>query len=133
MSEERTPLVGIVMCSDSDLPVMRKAADILKTFDVPFEIRVMSAHRTPELAHDYATTAHERGLKVLIAGAPSARVPAVGSLGLFQCVFCAITTGPGLTRRFRLGGRRARSVVRKSLFAPRSSPLERDVSQNVLA
>lgn len=69
MSETATPLVGIVMGSDSDLPVMRKAADILKTFDVPFEIRVMSAHRTPELAHDYATTAHERGLKVLIAGA----------------------------------------------------------------
>ena len=69
MSEERTPLVGIVMGSDSDLPVMRKAADILKSFDVPFEIRVMSAHRTPELAHEYATTAHTRGLKVLIAGA----------------------------------------------------------------
>ena len=69
MPEERAALVGIVMGSDSDLPVMRKAAEILKTFDVPFEIRVMSAHRTPELAHEYATTAHERGLKVLIAGA----------------------------------------------------------------
>ena len=69
MPEEATPLVGIVMGSDSDLPVMRKAADILKSFDVPFEIRVMSAHRTPEAAHEYATTAHERGLKVLIAGA----------------------------------------------------------------
>jgi len=57
------------MGSDSDLPVMRKAADILKSFDVPFEIRVMSAHRTPEQAHHYATTAHTRGLKVLIAGA----------------------------------------------------------------
>ena len=69
MPEANTPLVGIVMGSDSDLPVMRKAADILKEFDVPFEIRVMSAHRTPELAHQYATTAHTRGLKVLIAGA----------------------------------------------------------------
>ncbi len=69
MPEERAALVGIVMGSDSDLPVMRKTAEILKTFDVPFEIRVMSAHRTPELAHEYATTAHERGLKVLIAGA----------------------------------------------------------------
>lgn len=57
------------MGSDSDLPVMRKAADILQSFDVPFELRVMSAHRTPELAHKYATTAHTRGLKVLIAGA----------------------------------------------------------------
>ena len=69
MPEESTPLVGIVMGSDSDLPVMRKAADILKEYNVPFEIRVMSAHRTPELAHQYATTAHTRGLKVLIAGA----------------------------------------------------------------
>ncbi len=69
MPEERPPLVGIVMGSDSDLLVMRKAADILREFDVPFEIRVMSAHRTPELAHQYATTAHTRGLKVLIAGA----------------------------------------------------------------
>ncbi len=69
MPEKSTPLVGIVMGSDSDLPVMRKAADILKEFDVPFEIQVMSAHRTPELAHQYATTAHTRGLKVLIAGA----------------------------------------------------------------
>ena len=69
MPEETNALVGIVMGSDSDLPVMRKAADILKEFNVAFEIRVMSAHRTPELAHQYATTAHTRGLKVLIAGA----------------------------------------------------------------
>ena len=69
MPEEKNALVGIVMGSDSDLPVMRKAADILKEFNVPFEISVMSAHRTPELAHHYATTAHTRGLKVLIAGA----------------------------------------------------------------
>jgi 5-(carboxyamino)imidazole ribonucleotide mutase len=48
---------------------MRKAADILKSFDVPFELNVMSAHRTPDRAHQYATTAHTRGIKVLIAGA----------------------------------------------------------------
>jgi len=69
MPETRQALVGIVMGSDSDLPVMRKAAEILNAFDVPFEIRVMSAHRTPEQAHTYAKTAHARGLKVLIAGA----------------------------------------------------------------
>ena len=63
------PLVGILMGSDSDLPIMRKAADILKSFDVPFELNVMSAHRTPDRAHQYATTAHTRGIKVLIAGA----------------------------------------------------------------
>lgn len=63
------PLVGILMGSDSDFPIMRKAADILKSFDVPFELNVMSAHRTPDRAHQYATTAHTRGIKVLIAGA----------------------------------------------------------------
>ena len=57
------------MGSDSDLPIMRKAADILKSFDVPYELNVMSAHRTPDRAHQYATTAHTRGIKVLIAGA----------------------------------------------------------------
>lgn len=69
MSSAISPLVGILMGSDSDLPVMRKATDILKSFDIPFEIRVMSAHRTPDRAHQYATTAHTRGIKVLIAGA----------------------------------------------------------------
>ncbi len=63
------PLVGILMGSDSDFPIMRKAVDILKSFDVPFELNVMSAHRTPDRAHQYATTAHTRGIKVLIAGA----------------------------------------------------------------
>lgn len=57
------------MGSDSDLPVMKKATDILRSFDIPFEIHVMSAHRTPGRAHEYATTAHTRGIKVLIAGA----------------------------------------------------------------
>ncbi|MCY3628835.1 MAG: 5-(carboxyamino)imidazole ribonucleotide mutase [Rhodothermaceae bacterium] len=69
MSPTTSPLVGILMGSDSDLPVMRKATDILESFDIPFEIRVMSAHRTPDRAHEYATTAHIRGIKVLIAGA----------------------------------------------------------------
>ncbi|MCY3594646.1 MAG: 5-(carboxyamino)imidazole ribonucleotide mutase [Rhodothermaceae bacterium] len=69
MSSITSPLVGILMGSDSDLPVMRKATDILESFDIPFEIRVMSAHRTPDRAHEYATTAHTRGIKVLIAGA----------------------------------------------------------------
>ena len=57
------------MGSDSDFPIMRKAADILRSFGISFEMRVMSAHRTPDRAHEYATTAHTRGIKVLIAGA----------------------------------------------------------------
>ena len=57
------------MGSDSDFPTMSKAVDILSSFTIPFEMHVMSAHRTPDRAHQYATTAHTRGLKVLIAGA----------------------------------------------------------------
>ncbi len=69
MSTDSSPLVGILMGSDSDFPIMRKATDILKSFEIPFEMRVMSAHRTPDRAHEYATTAHTRGIKILIAGA----------------------------------------------------------------
>ncbi len=63
------PIVGIVMGSDSDLPVMQVAADFLKSMDIPYEITVASAHRTPEKAAQYAKTARKRGLKLIIAGA----------------------------------------------------------------
>ena len=64
--------VGIIMGSKSDLPVMQDAADILKELGVPFELTVVSAHRTPERMFNYAKTAAERGLKVIIAGAGGA-------------------------------------------------------------
>lgn len=67
-----TATVGIIMGSSSDLEVMQKAADILKQFNVPFEIAVVSAHRTPARMMDYAHTATERGLKIIIAGAGGA-------------------------------------------------------------
>ena len=63
------PLVGILMGSDSDLPVMEEAARILETFGVPYEITVASAHRSPARAARYARTAEARGLEVIIAGA----------------------------------------------------------------
>jgi len=67
-----TPLVGIIMGSDSDLTVMQPAADILKIFDIPFELTVVSAHRTPQRMFQYATGAAGRGLKIIIAGAGGA-------------------------------------------------------------
>lgn len=70
--KQTTPLVGIIMGSDSDLPVMQAAADILKQFDIAFELTVVSAHRTPLRMVEYANTACERGLKVIIAGAGGA-------------------------------------------------------------
>lgn len=64
--------VGIIMGSKSDLPVMKEAATILEELNVEFELTIVSAHRTPERMHDYATSARERGLKVIIAGAGGA-------------------------------------------------------------
>ena len=68
----RKPVVGIVMGSDSDLPTMQPAADVLKQFDIPYEMKVVSAHRTPEDMVEYGKSAEERGLKVIIAGAGGA-------------------------------------------------------------
>ena len=65
-------LVGIIMGSDSDLPVMQAAADILKQLEIPFELTVVSAHRTPLRMVEYASKAKERGLKIIIAGAGGA-------------------------------------------------------------
>ncbi|RJQ60084.1 MAG: 5-(carboxyamino)imidazole ribonucleotide mutase [Stygiobacter sp.] len=66
------PVVGIIMGSDSDLPVMEKTFDVCKEFSVPFEVRIISAHRTPLVMKEYAETAIKRGLKVIIAGAGGA-------------------------------------------------------------
>ena len=66
------PLVGIVMGSDSDWPIMQAAAAMLKEFGVPYEAKVVSAHRTPDLLFDYAAVAQERDLRAIIAGAGGA-------------------------------------------------------------
>jgi phosphoribosylaminoimidazole carboxylase PurE protein len=62
-------IVGVVMGSDSDLEVMKKCMDQLKAFGIAFEVRIISAHRTPDTAHEYSATAVGRGLKVIIAAA----------------------------------------------------------------
>ncbi|MEP6627114.1 MAG: 5-(carboxyamino)imidazole ribonucleotide mutase [Ginsengibacter sp.] len=72
MSKIHNPVVGIIMGSDSDLKIMDAAAEILKTFGVPYELTIVSAHRTPLRMVDYATKAHGRGLKIIIAGAGGA-------------------------------------------------------------
>ncbi len=82
----QTILVGIIMGSDNDLPVMKAAADILKEFDIAFELTVVSAHRTPVRMVEYAGTAKERGLKVIIAGA--------GGAAHLPGMIAAITTLP---------------------------------------
>jgi 5-(carboxyamino)imidazole ribonucleotide mutase len=66
------PLVGIIMGSSSDWETMRHAAAVLEELDVPHEVRVVSAHRTPDLLFEYASSAKERGLEVVVAGAGGA-------------------------------------------------------------
>jgi len=65
-------MVGIIMGSDSDLPIMKQAAEILTDLNIRFELTIVSAHRTPERMFEYAKTAHERGINVIIAGAGGA-------------------------------------------------------------
>jgi 5-(carboxyamino)imidazole ribonucleotide mutase len=75
MSESKSdakPAVGIIMGSRSDWPTLKAAADILDSLKIPYETRVVSAHRTPKRLYDYAATARDRGLKVIIAGAGGA-------------------------------------------------------------
>jgi 5-(carboxyamino)imidazole ribonucleotide mutase len=69
---DTTPLVGVIMGSDSDLPTMQAAVDVLTEFGVACEVRIVSAHRTPDVMVRYARTAAERGLRVIIAGAGGA-------------------------------------------------------------
>jgi 5-(carboxyamino)imidazole ribonucleotide mutase len=66
------PIIGIVMGSQSDWPTMKHAADIMREFNVAFEAKIVSAHRTPDRLFDYAQTARERGLQAIIAGAGGA-------------------------------------------------------------
>jgi 5-(carboxyamino)imidazole ribonucleotide mutase len=72
MAKSNRPIVGIIMGSDSDLKIMEAAAQVLSQFNVPYELDIVSAHRTPMRMTEYATTAGERGLKVIIAGAGGA-------------------------------------------------------------
>ena len=67
-----SPLIGIIMGSDSDMPTMIEAATICKQFDVPYEIHIVSAHRTPDDMANYGKNAHLKGIKVIIAGAGGA-------------------------------------------------------------
>src|SRR6202162_6366402 len=82
----RKPLVGIIMGSDTDLPVMSESAKMLEKFGVPYEIEVTSAHRSPARTHEYATTAIARGLKVVIVAA--------GGAAHLAGVVAALTTLP---------------------------------------
>jgi 5-(carboxyamino)imidazole ribonucleotide mutase len=107
-----TPIVSIIMGSTSDLPVMKKAADLLNEFKIPFEMHALSAHRTPREVEEFATGAAGRGIKVIIAGAgmaahlggvvaamtplPVIGVPLVSSLEGLDALLAMIQMPPGI-------------------------------------
>jgi 5-(carboxyamino)imidazole ribonucleotide mutase len=107
-----TPIVSIIMGSTSDLPVMKKAADLLNEFKIPFEMHALSAHRTPLEVEEFATHAADRGIKVIIAGAgmaahlagvvaamtplPVIGVPLVSSLDGLDALLAMIQMPPGI-------------------------------------
>jgi 5-(carboxyamino)imidazole ribonucleotide mutase len=84
--DSRRPLIGIIMGSDTDLPVMGESAKMLEKFGIPYEIEVTSAHRSPARTHEYASTAVERGLKAVIVAA--------GGAAHLAGVVAALTTLP---------------------------------------
>ena len=107
------PMVGIIMGSDSDLSVMAEAAEILEHFQIPYELTVVSAHRTPARLYEYGETAAGRGLKVIIAGAGGAAhlpgmvaslttVPVIGvpvktaALGGMDSLYSIVQMPPGI-------------------------------------
>ena len=106
------PVVSIIMGSTSDLPVMKKAADLLNEFKVPFEMHALSAHRTPKEVEEFATGAAGRGIKVIIAGAgmaahlagviaastpvPVIGVPLTGSIEGLDAMLAMIQMPPGI-------------------------------------
>lgn len=106
------PIVSIIMGSTSDLPVMKKAADLLNEFQIPFEMLALSAHRTPKEVEEFASTAVDRGIKVIIAGAgmaahlagvvaastpvPVIGVPLTGSIEGLDAMLAMIQMPPGI-------------------------------------
>lgn len=107
-----TPVVSIIMGSTSDLPVMKKAADLLNEFGIPFEINALSAHRTPKEVEEFATNAKGRGIKVIIAAAgmaahlggviaamtplPVIGVPIKSSLEGLDALYAMVQMPPGI-------------------------------------
>jgi len=93
---EKEPLVGVVMGSQSDLEIMQACLEQLEAFGIPYEVRVISAHRTPDAAHEYAATAEQRGLKAIIAaaGMSAALAGVLASKTTLPVIGVPINSGP---------------------------------------
>ena len=111
----KKPLVGILMGSDSDLPVMEKAAEVLREMGVPFEMDISSAHRLPEKTAHYAKTAKKRGIEVLIAGA--------GMAAHLAGVLAAHTTLPVIGVPLRSGALEGADALYSTVQMPPGIPV----------
>jgi 5-(carboxyamino)imidazole ribonucleotide mutase len=127
--------VSIIMGSKSDLPIMEKAAGVLKEFAIPFEIRALSAHRTPELVREYAMGLRDRGMGIVIAGAGMAahlpgviagftRLPVIGvpiesaGLGGLDALLAIVQMPPGIpVATVSVGGARNAALLAVAIFA----------------
>ncbi len=152
LKTENRPLVGIVMGSDSDLPVMRAAADFLASVGISFELSISSAHRTPEQACAYARTARDRGLKILIAGAGMAAhlagvlaahttLPVIGvpldasSLNGLDALLSTVQMPPGIpvaTMGIGKAGAKNAAVLAVRILAINDAALQKKLEQHAL-
>ena len=134
------PLVSIIMGSTSDLPVMKKAADVLNEFKIPFEMHALSAHRTPKEVEDFATGAADRGIRVIIAGAgmaahlagvvaamtplPVIGVPLVSSLDGMDALLAMVQMPPGIpVATVALGGAMNAGILAVQILSVADSDL----------
>jgi 5-(carboxyamino)imidazole ribonucleotide mutase len=141
---KRKPIVSIIMGSDSDLPVMNAAADQLKEFGIPFELTVVSAHRTPDRLMKFAATASKRGIKVIIAGAGGAAhlpgmvasittLPVIGvpikssnSIDGWDSVLSILQMPNGIpVATVALNGAKNAGILAASILSASSKPLEK--------
>jgi 5-(carboxyamino)imidazole ribonucleotide mutase len=140
-------LVGIVMGSDSDMSVMEKAGAVLDRFDIPFEIEVMSAHRKPARVTEYAASAEDRGLKVIIAGAGLAAhlpgvvaahtiLPVIGvplyndALGGADALYSAVQMPPGVpVATVAIGGSKNAAVLAAEIIAAGDEDLRKKLNE----
>lgn len=150
---EVNPLVGIVMGSDSDLAVMEEAFQVMETYGIPYEARILSAHRSPEATAEYARTAVERGLQVLIAGAgwaahlagaiaAATTLPVIGvpiassSLKGLDALLATVQMPPGVpvaTMAIGKGGARNAAILAVQILALKDPELAAKYQQQKIA
>lgn len=142
-----TPSVGIIMGSDSDLPVMSEAAKILDEFQIPHELTIASAHRTPKRMYEYANSAVEKGIKVIIAGAGGSAhlpgmvasltpLPVIGvpimtkSLNGLDSLLSIVQMPPGIpVATVAINGAKNAGILAASILGTKDSALQKKVSE----